>query len=139
MTRNRRDNFAGGGRAASQGIEAALRPSHRLRDNHDREAIAMHARITRRTKHLTKTWKVGPARPCSKGAAYRWRGFLRIAPFTQKARGGKPFRECRSVRRGVCADSPGWWLKWARLPKEIRPAKSSLLENVEELRIGAHY
>jgi DNA (cytosine-5)-methyltransferase 1 len=122
------DNFAGGG-GASQGIEKALGRSIDYAINHDREAIAMHEANHPRTKHLTEdVWKVDPmALLQGRRVSLAW--FSPDCTFHSKARGGKPFRDRNVARR---LRGLAWVVvKWARLPKEIRP-QIIMLENVEE-------
>jgi DNA (cytosine-5)-methyltransferase 1 len=119
------DSFAGGG-GASLGIQWALGRSPDIAINHDKEAIALHARIIRLDEHYPENvWK--SIRSCVRRAPV---GLMWLSPDCKhfsKAKGGKPVKK---KIRGLA------WVavRWA---KAVRP-RVIILENVEEFQtLGA--
>jgi DNA (cytosine-5)-methyltransferase 1 len=116
------DNFAGGG-GASLGIEMALGRSPDYAINHNRKALAMHARNHPETIHLCEdVWDVDPAEL----VAGRLVGLAWFSPDCKhfsKAKGGKPVEK---AVRGLA------WvvIRWA---EAVKP-RVIILENVAEFQ-----
>ncbi len=124
------DFFAGGG-GTSTGIQMAIGRSPDVAINHDKQALAMHAKNHPRTVHIpTDVFEVDPVKATGgKPCAFAW--FSPDCTFFSKASGGKPFRDPSKARR---VRGLAWVVvKWAEAPDSVRP-RVIFVENVEEFQ-----
>ena len=124
------DFFAGGG-GTSTGIEMAIGRSPDVAINHDKQALAMHAKNHPDTVHIpTDVFEVDPVKATGgKPCAFAW--FSPDCTFFSKASGGKPFRDPSKARR---VRGLAWVVvKWAEAPEAVRP-RVIFVENVEEFQ-----
>lgn len=117
------DSFAGGG-GASEALEAALGRIVDIAINHSADAIATHLVNHPRTRHLTEDLTKAKPIEAIRGQPIDVAWFSPDCKHFSKAKGGKPVsKEIRGLAWVV--------LKWAALPKALRP-KVIFLENVQE-------